>query len=205
MTMKIRNRKMWALAVLAGAVLAMSGCSGPAVVPAAYNTYNSDDGTFQIQYPAEWKVEGGGTRGYNWAKFTSGSAQILVESNVAGSLVADISKIGSPVHVTSGQAEQPDRAPVAVVHEHERQGFEEDEGVQEQEPVILQTALSEARKSEFTGARTFGGAIRGYRATALSSENRIRVVCQCSESQWEALTPAFDKVIASVARGKPQF
>ena len=48
----------------------------------------------------------------------------------------------------------------------------------------------------------FGGAIRGYRATALTHDKRVRIVCQCPEAEWQALKPAFDKVMKEASRAK---
>ncbi len=198
--MKNRNEKMLAWLAVIGAMLAISGCSGPAVVPAEFKPYKAQDGSFLILSPTGWEVESGGKAGYAWAKFTSGSAEISVDANWVGSMIADIAKSGfNPIGIDIAVE---DRAPVAAVHEHERQGFEEGAGVQEKQPVAVPTGLSDARRSEFTGTRTFGGSIHGYRVTALSSDKRIRVVCQCLESEWEALKPAFDKVIESLGRGK---
>jgi hypothetical protein len=201
MTMN-HNRKEWVLAATFGAILAIAGCTGKAVVPTSYDKYNAKDGSFQIQYPAGWESDGGDRSGYAWAKFTSGGAVISVDANVAGSLLGDIAKTRGHGLITPDQEEA--RSPVAAVHEHEKQGFEEEEGVTEQEPAIVKTGFPDARKSEFSGSKTFGGAIRGYRVTALGTDKRIRVVCECPESEWEALKPAFDKAIESVAMGKAQ-
>jgi hypothetical protein len=203
MTMKISERNMlaptWPLFL---ALLAISGCGGRAVVPASYNTFNSKDGSFQIQYPAEWTADSGDRSGYAWAKFTSGSAEIMVDANVAGSLIGDIAKTGIlPIGIAGNAA---DRTPVAAAHENERESFEETANVTEQKPTTLHTGLGDARKSEFTGKKTFGGSIHGYRVTCLSPNKRISVVCQCSESEWETLKPAFDKIIQSATLGKPQ-
>ena len=98
-----------------------------------------------------------------------------------------------------------DLAPVAQVHEMEKEEFaEEIGGCEEQAPLAVKTGLGDARKSEFTTSGTFGGTIRGYRVTALSLDRRVRVVCQCSESDWENLQPAFDRVIESLGPGTPQ-
>ncbi len=199
MRTKIRNRKMMALLVVIGAILALEGCKGRAVVPASYKTFNADDGSFQIQYPAEWEVESGGKAGYAWAKFSSGNAEITVDANSVGSLIADLSKTARPM---LGIQTTEDTAPVAAVHEYEREGFEEDQGVKEKTPEPVPTGLTDARKAEFAGKTTFGGSIHGYRTTALSSTKRIRVVCKCPESQWEELKPAFDKIIPSLTKGK---
>jgi hypothetical protein len=192
---------MWTLAAAIGAALASAGCAGKAVVPTSYDTYNSKDGSFQIQYPAGWESDGGDRSGYAWAKFTSGGAVISVDANIAGSIMGDIAKT-KMLHLGI-QTDQEDRNnPVAVVHAQEKPDFEEEEGVTEQEPAIVKTGFPDARKSEFSGTKTFGGTIRGYRVTALSTDKRIRVVCECPESEWEALKPAFDKAIESMAMGK---
>jgi len=194
------NRDLLVLAVVVSAVIAIGGCSGRAIVPTSFNTYNSKDGAFKIDYPAQWQAEGNSKSGYAWAKFASGSAEITIDANVVGSLIAEIARTRSQMHGI--QNTDPENAPVAVVHENERQGFEEDGSVQEQEPLPINTGFGDSRKSEYAGRRTFGGSIHGYRVTALSPEKRIRVVCQCSESEWESLKPAFDKAIKSVAMGE---
>jgi hypothetical protein len=196
------NRKMWVLAAALGAVLAIGGCTGKAVVPTSYSTYNAKDGSFQIQYPEGWESDGGDTRDYAWAKFTSGGAVISVDANAVGSLLGDIA--GPRTMHVGGQVVTPDEenAPVAKVHEHEKEGFESDEGVTEEKPVVVRTGFPDARKSEFSGSKTFGGKFRGCRVTALSVNKRVRVVCECPESEWESLKPAFDKAIQSVAMGK---
>ena len=198
--MKNLNGKTWTLAAALGAVLAIGGCGGPAVVPTSYNTFNSKDGSFQIQYPAGWEADSGDRSGYAWAKFTSGSAEISVDANIAGSVIGDLSKSSG---ISLGiEVDHEDRTPVASVHAHEKQQFEDSAGVKEEKPVVVKTGFPDARKSEFSGTKTFGGTIRGYRVTALSADKRIRVVCQCPESEWEALKPAFNKAIESVSMGK---
>jgi hypothetical protein len=191
---------MWLVAICA--VLAVAGCAGKAVIPTSYTTYSCNDGSFHVQYPTGWEADGGDTPQYSWAKFTSGGAKIFVEASSVGSLMGDMA--GPRAMHVGGDVVMPDEehAPVALAHENERQGFEDDEGVTEKKPVVVRTGFPDSRQSEFTGTRTFGGAIRGCRVTALGANRRIRVVCQCPESEWEALKPAFDKAIESVAMGK---
>ncbi len=187
---------VWLVAAI-GMVGAMSGCGGnPAAVPTTYDTYKAQDGSFEVQYPANWESKGGGVPGRAWAKFTSGNAEIAVEADSVGSIMADIAQPNRVV----GQEKDPNREAVAIVHVQEKEAFEEKAGVKEQEHSIVKTALADGRKSEFTGTPTFGAPIHGCRATVLSIDRRIRVVCQCSESQWASLKSAFDKVIASVKK-----
>jgi hypothetical protein len=199
MTMRIFNQS--AMLVICAA-LALSGCSEPAVVPTAYQIYNHKDGSFKIEYPQGWEVQSGGKGKLAWAKFTSGDASIRVDTSEFGSLHGSIAQ---SMGVMEGGADNAGkREPVSVVHDSDKQGFEEDNSVKEKAPVAINTGLGDGRKSEYTGSETFGGDIHGYRATALSLNLQIRVVCKCSENQWNALKPVFDKVIESVSQGRPE-
>jgi len=42
-------------------------------------------------------------------------------------------------------------------------------------------------KAEFTASGSFGGKLKGYRATALSRDKALRVMCKCLEGDWEKL------------------
>ena len=169
--------------------------------PTSYSTYKAQDGSFTIQCPADWEVEGGGKGGYSWAKFTSGSAKIAVDTSAVSSIVNDIAHAGGGMAGLVGVApSEPEQSSVAAVHNREKQDFEEEAGVQEQRPVPASTGFGDSRKSEFTGTRTFGGAIRGYRVTTMGLNHRFRVVCECAEPDWNDLKPVFDKVIESLSR-----
>ena len=62
----------------------------------------------------------------------------------------------------------------------------------------VQMKLGDGLKSEFTGSSAFGTEFRGYRATGMLDNKRVRIVCQCPADQWETLKPVFDKVISSL-------
>ena len=189
-------------AAMAVALLTFGGCTGATVMPTTYTTYDAKDGSFQIECPAGWEVTTGGSRGYAWAKFTSGNAEIAVDTNLTGSLMADIAKSGIAI-VNMGEREA---APaVEKVHESEKEAFVQEWGVTELPPVAVATHLGDSRKSEFTGAGVIGGPFHGYRVTALSRDKRVRVICRCSESQWQAIQPAFDRMIASLTIGTGSF
>jgi hypothetical protein len=196
--MSKRFRVEWFL--LAGVALMLFGCGSPAVVPKNYTMYKAPDGAFRIDYPSEWTSTGGGKGGHAWAKFTSGNAEIKVSASLVGSLKADIANIGNNPRM-EGQSEE-DTKPVAIVHEDEREDFEEENGLKEEKPIYVPTKVIDARKAEFTGSSTFGGSFRGYRVTALTSDLRIRIICRCPSGEWESLKPAFDKIIESLGPGK---
>jgi hypothetical protein len=198
--MKTCDRTNIGVAALCALLLGLSGCGEDrAVIPSSYDGLNAKDGSFKFVYPSGWAMKSGGGNGQAWAECTSGSATISVDSNIAGSLLGDLTQANN--QAMGQQNTDPSRAPVAVVHEMEQTDFEGGAGVKEQTPTVVKTGLGDARKSEFTGKPAFGPAIHGCRVTALSLDRRIRVVCRCSETEWAALQPVFDKVIESVAKG----
>jgi hypothetical protein len=198
--MNRKDRFSFLLVALAGSTVFLSGCGEPTTMPKSYNTLVAADKSFKIDYPAEWTADSGGKGGYAWAKFTSGSSEISVNANVVGSLMGDLPKM--PHHAVLGEQPDEETAPVAVVHEQERETFEEDEDVKEKKAEVVKTGIQEARRAEFTGERTLGSSVHGYRVTALTTQRRIRVVCQCPEGEWESLKPAFDKIVESLGLGK---
>src|SRR5688500_8070273 len=66
------------------------GCGGKITAPKSYKRWNAKDGSFSVDYPADWKAEGGGKQGIQWAEFTHGNAQIRINLDVSSSLVSDI-------------------------------------------------------------------------------------------------------------------
>jgi hypothetical protein len=187
-------------------LVAAGGCSSPVPAPTSFETYNAKDGSFQCEYPADWEADGGG-KGYYWAKFTKGTAEIAVDVQVSGSLMGDIAASGMSMAlpgVKLSPEEMEAEAPVAKVHQIEKDQVAEQMGnYAEQPPQAVRPKLGDTRKSEFTAA-AFGGAIHGYRVTCLSRDKRIRVVCKCSESDWQTLQPAFDRIVESLAYGKAE-
>jgi hypothetical protein len=185
-------------------LLLTCGCGGRAVVPSSYETYKSDGGAFQILYPAGWDATGWGAT-FPSAKFTSGSAAIEVDTALMGSLLGDIAQAANNMagSIEGEMAIKKDKGldtcPARVVHDAEKEDFVQEYRVKEQEPVVFDTGFGDGRKSEFTGSR-MGVAIHGCRVTTLSPDKRVRIVCRCSESQWDELKPVFDKVIKSLAK-----
>jgi hypothetical protein len=189
-------------------VPAASGCGGSTgAAPTSYKTWNATDGTFSIKYPEDWKAEGGGKHGVQWAEFTKGNAKIKVDVSTVSSLLGDIARsagtaagVGSPFSGIDPEVEEK-MAPVAVAHNFAKE-FAEDAYAryQEEEAQLVQCGLGDARKSEFTASGGLGGKLHGYRATALSTNKGVHVTCICSEKNWKTLQPAFDEILNSLGR-----
>jgi hypothetical protein len=177
-------------------VLAIAGCGGAVPAPKAFVAYHSADGRFSCDYPKGWEVEKGAGKPdapYSYAKFTMGNAEIRVDADFAGSLFGDMAKAAGAM---SGDPE----APAARVHPlGERHMKEEFSNYQEKEAKAFKSkGLGEGRRSIFTADQTLGGKTYGYRATLLSGDRRITVICTCPAGNWKALKPAFEKVIDSL-------
>ena len=191
------------VAVFTGGLLLMAGCGGEVTVPTSFDSYNSTKGTFACEYPSGWECKGGGKRGPSWAKFSSGSAEIKIDTGIVGSVLVDI---GDPRDEMGGGQVDDDLAPAAKVHEaFKANTAAEFNDYKEEAPQVARSKLGDGRKSKFTAAASFGGEICGYRATIVNKKNSFVVICQCSKGDWEKLKPAFDRVLASLARGKAEF
>jgi hypothetical protein len=192
------------LAICALVVLAV-GCGGaPVAAPTAYEKWDAEDGTFGIEYPAGWKAEGGGRHGVQWATFEQGSAKIEVDVSLSESLMGDIMGAGGGGVTMLGPGAPEDdqlEPPVAVIHAEKKKAFAENfSDYNEKEAVKITPPIGEGRKSEYTGTKGFGQ-VHGYRTSVLSNQRGITIICQCSDSDWPKLQPAFDKILESVTYG----
>ncbi|MDH3717711.1 MAG: hypothetical protein OES79_06265 [Planctomycetota bacterium] len=189
----------------AGIVCALAGCGQPATAPTVFTVCNSLKGTFQNEFPDGWEISQGGKTGMapEWCKATLGSAEIKVSADLTGSLLGDISQAGQNM-LGEFAPEGPEDEPVAELHEMGREAIEkvlnsyQEVGGTE----VISCQLGPARKSEFTAAGAFGGALHGYRVTVLGRDKRVVMICRCAESDWATLQPAFDRVLASLQPDK---
>ena len=196
----------------AGLLLTCVGCGGGKVpAPTAYKTWNATDETFSIQYPEGWKAQGGGKQGIQWAEFSNGSAKIRIDVSLTSSLIGDIAGsantmmgLNDPLSEVDPEVQEA-MAPVAVAHEsYQLRNPVELSGYKELDPVAYESPLGDCRKSEFTARSGVARKLHGYRATALTRDKGVHILCQCTESNWETLQPAFDKILASIAYGGGQ-
>jgi hypothetical protein len=191
--------RLAATVCLSLAMLAFSGCGEAVPAPKEFVTYHSTDGRFDCDCPVGWETDGGGKpESPNcWAKFTKGSAEVDVNADLAGSLFGDIAKAGGAG--LGGDAEPP----VARVHPMGVRQMKEDyTNYQERDAVKFQSkGLGEGRRSIFIADQTLGGKIYGYRATLLSGDRRISVICKCPATNWKELKPAFERITASLRQG----
>jgi hypothetical protein len=180
-------------------LVGISGCGGVVPAPKSFVAYHSPDGKFSCDYPKGWAAEVGAGKPdapYSYAKFTMGNAEIRVDADFAGSLFGDMAK-------ASGAMSGDDEAPSARVHPlGVRHMKEEFNNYKEKEAKAFRSkGMGEGRRSVFTADQMLGGKTYGYRATLLSGDRRITVLCTCPATNWNALKPAFERVIDSLRLG----
>jgi hypothetical protein len=189
------------IAVISTGWICVAGCgTAPVPAPTAYTAFNSKPGTFACEYPEGWQEEGGGKRGLEWAKFTSGPAEIRIDTGVGASLIGDLARSANTLE---GGEVLPEEEPVHQVHlAYEKDAAKSFSGYNEvAQPEIIDIPIGGARRSEFTAQSTFGSALHGYRATALTRDKGVFITCICPETDWKTLQPAFDHVLKSLKRG----
>jgi hypothetical protein len=206
-----RYGKSLLIAVSCGLAALLTGCGKPADVaaPTTFAKYNAKNGDFALEYPDGWEAKGGGKKNHS-LKVTKGAVIIEVRSDLTGSLIGDIA--GNSVGVMPGGMPdgefdaELDLAPVAQVHQMAQEEMAEligsySEGKAEK---VSTAGFGEGRMSEFTGKQGLGVEIKGMRATVLGRDKRVVVVCTCPPSNWDALKPAFKKVIESLKYGQAE-
>lgn len=223
----------WQLAIVLTLVcLFVLGAGGTYVVmaskpervtaPKSLKPYTAKDKSFACVYPEGWKLnDGAGGSTQAFATWTKGGARLQVSSDLAGSLMGDISK--SPMEGMGGLDSMPgagdlgkmskemNKPPVEKLHEAgvddvqsllSKRGYEQFKDGQMQ---AYQGKGGDSRISEFTAdGGMFGGKIHGFRTTSLGTERRVRVIAYALEEDWKMLKPFYQKVIMSVEPGVPQ-
>jgi len=190
--------------VLVASVAGICGCGGSVAIPSSYKSWNAKDGTFKLKYPDNWDAKGGGKQGIQWAKFTSGSAIIRVDTDVSSSLMGGIVDAGLAGGLGEGLSEEEamELAPVHMIHKMREEQFAmERSGYKEEAPIKFDSKLGEGRKSAFVASEGLGSKVRGYRVTVLSNNKGIHIVCQCPAKYWEKLKPKFDEICESLEYG----
>ncbi len=164
----------------------------------ASQDFSVKDGSFACKYPAGWTPQSGasGDNTFAWASFEKDSAKIKIEADIAGSLMTGIAH---PHGDTEGG-----EAPVLTAHNLNKKKVAENfEKYVEGDPqTFTSEGLGEGRIVEFKASAggLFGGTIHGYRATLLSNDRRVGILCQCPEKEWPKDKPTFFAVIHSLHR-----
>jgi hypothetical protein len=170
-------------------VVKLTGGGPPAQPVTAWERFTTEENEFSFDYPAGWRAKGYGLRGRREVEVKGSSATINVQENLAGSLVGDIANAAA-----RGKPVPDELSPVAQVHEVRRP--QESSSYQEEPAVTVMTKFGKARRSTYKD-----GSKRGYRATVLLTQTALDVFCECRDSDWETLRPAFERVIESLGRG----
>lgn len=176
------------LGALLPLLLLLSGCdSKPVAAPTSFEPFVASDKSFAGSGPAGWdKQEFGGGDTYAKVAWTRGDAKIEVKSDTANSLMGDINKVSG-------------KKPVDTAHDKILAGMQSDvSGFTPLPTQSVTTTFGEGRLSEWTANGT-----HGLRGTAMALDRSIGLNCQCSESDWETLKPAFMKVWSDLKPATP--
>ena len=181
------------LIVLLGLIFGLSALKPKTVAaPASYSTYTAIDNSFSCDKPAGWDMHETGATNGNLAtvRFENGHARVRVISDATGSVMGDIQ--------SAGNANLPPEQQVPAVQKLHMQDVavlaNDLPGYQEKDPETFQSAFGDSRVSEWTA----DGDQHGYRATMLSHERELTVICFCPERNWAMLKPSFQHMIRAV-------
>jgi len=177
--------------------------------PAAYINVQASDQSFTVDRPVGWSSTQGSFESTDAnMDFSSGSAKITVESDLAGSTWGDFQQAENNqdenMASMTGVKPPPPIPPIETVHRMGEQEVASQYSKYAEQPMTTITAvIGEGRQSEFTGnGGILVGPVHGYRASFLDNERRITVVTVCPQRNWAILAPSFEHVIQSVGIGK---
>jgi hypothetical protein len=178
------------LVIVVGIVTVIVGIKAirgaPAEPVTAWNRYVAPEQEFGFDFPKGWDFRQYGIKDKREVNVNKGSASISFKENLTGSLIGDIANAAN-----FGKDVSDDRLPVAKVHE-----MRKPEGAKEDPAVTVNSKSGKARRSFYSD-----GSRRGYRATVLLQQTALDIFCECHETDWETLRPAFERVIESTSRG----
>jgi hypothetical protein len=158
----------------------------PITAPKTFKAFTASDGSFRCEYPEGWSKGAGASHGIaSMARFKDGAAVIDVESDLTGSLMADMptpggGMPGGDTETAGGGAAVPDlssmpgmeklglsglkidrRPAVERLHEARKKSLETElkvdghEELTEQPAKAFRSQLGDARWSEFTAKGNF--------------------------------------------------
>ena len=206
-------RLLYIPSLIASVVLVIIFARKPLTVedPAALASFSSEDKSITVSHPSNWRAKSNSIQGQMTEVWfdPARDAKFYVSADLAGSLMADISKGPSlgglgDVDLPGGGAVQsrPENRALNSVHELKAQEMAElTKGWEESGTRDLQIAGLEARISDISypqkalwGSRK----IVGKRATVIANDRRIHLVYRCPEDLKEKLFPVFDQMVASL-------
>ena len=176
--------------------------------PESFTTYTAPDKSFTCASPAGWtttspiagKMSDGSASTVGGVLFEQNSAKIDITTDNYATLVAyDVmNNNADPQSLTGSKA--------GVLHKQWRaKTAAEHKGYAETKIADFGGQMGDARLSEWTArgnALGFGGAMHGYRASLAGGGKTVEVVCQCLDSDWPVLKPAFQRVLISIVAGE---
>lgn len=179
-----------------------------ATVPTSFTTFAAPDKSFACDAPGGWETTGmdksqttaGQDSTVGGVLFQSNSAKIDITTDTLATLVAsDLMKGngGDPQSLTGDRA--------GVLHKQWKvQVKATHKGYSETQIADFDGGMFGGHLAEWTANGNvlgLGGKLHGYRASLVGGDKTAEVVCQCLDSDWPALKPAFLRVIKSIRPG----
>lgn len=196
-----------ALVVLGIAAFLLAPKHGAA--PTGWTAFTTEDKSFSVAAPGGWEVTPSDRAQKMMGKdattggvlFQSGSASIDITTDTVATLMSYILVHGN------GDTDALTGPKAVSLHKQWKIATSAiHKGYQETKVANFERKMDDARLSEWTANGNvfgLGGRVHGYRASLVEGNTTAVVVCQCLESDWPTLKPAFLHVIANVTAPEP--
>ncbi|MCS6863074.1 MAG: hypothetical protein NZT92_22440 [Abditibacteriales bacterium] len=210
MTKRVLYRVIWvpSVMVLAGLIVFFAQQPTALPTPAPPTTFTTSDKTITVSHPGNWQpLEGSMHAVKTKVKFEpTKNVRVVIETDLAGSLIGDISKASSNMLSNlpgiGQQLAAKQKTPLETVHELQAKELKESyEGFQDGATTKAKVAGLEALVTDFTfqergvwGRREMAG----KRVSALASERRLSIVCHYSKDAQEQMAPVIAQMLSSL-------
>jgi hypothetical protein len=203
-------RAIWVPSVLALAGLIVFFAQQPTAIPtpAPPTTFTTSDKTITVSHPGNWKpLEGSIHAVKTKVQFEpTKNIRVVIETDLAGSLLGDISKASSNMLSNlpglGQQLTAKQKTPLESVHELQAKELKEIyEGFQDGATAKTKVAGLEALVTDFTFQErgVWGNReMAGKRVSALASERRLTVVCHYPKEAQEPMAPVIAQMLGSL-------
>lgn len=175
-------------------------------------------GEFYVEVPADWKREESPNKPDvpEWLKVSQGSAVIEIRFDDSGTFVANAAGAGGNVTEMSQTmaaaggrtmtTNNADPAPVRSLHDATGEAYAKAyRNFEDGNTANYDMQYGDARMATCTFVEGIGTKMKAMRISVYNGSKAWKILCRAREADFDALKPAFEKVVQSMEGVEPKF
>ena len=187
-----------------GTLSLVAGCQPATVaVPDQFERWNSNDGSFAIEYPAGWEAKGSGnkSRGTAYARFENGAVKIRIDASFQDAVLGDLADMGGGTMLGDEEMDFTENREQKI-HKFWLKHYQDkyNKFVEDEEGVASRVKLGANFTTRFSAVDGFAK-LKGIRSTITSRDRGVTFFASCPEHQWKDFEPVFQRMLESMTLG----